>query len=114
MNEKESMPSVLLSGAILDAIVGRLVEAFHPERVILFGSRARGTAHRDSDVDLLVVMPFTGSRLRVAVEIRKVLRGLGIAKDIMVMTPEEFAVRKEIPGTLAYPASREGKVLHAA
>ena len=96
------------------AIVERIVERFHPERIILFGSRARGTARLDSDVDLLVVMPFTGSRLRLAVEIRKTLRGLGVAKDIVIMTPEEFAVRKEIPGTIAYPAAREGQVLHAA
>jgi len=95
-------------------MVERIVAAFHPEQIILFGSRARGTGHRDSDIDLLVVMPVAGSRLRLAVEIRKVLRGLGVAKDIVVMTPEEFTVRKEIPGTLAYPAAHEGKVLHAA
>jgi len=98
----------------LAAIVERIVERFHPERIILFGSRARGTARADSDVDLLVVMPFTGSRLKLVVEIRKTLRGLGIAKDIVIMTPEEFAVRKEIPGTVAYPAAREGRALHAA
>ena len=102
------------SDRTLAAIVERIVERFHPERIILFGSRARGTARPDSDVDLLVVMPFTGSRLRLAVEIRKTLRGLGVAKDIVIMTPEKFAVRKEIPGTIAYPAAREGQVLHAA
>lgn len=98
----------------LHAIVERIVEGFHPDRIILFGSRARGTAHPGSDVDLLVVMPFVGSRLRLAVEIRKALRGLGVAKDIVVMTPEEFVARRDIPGTLAYPAAREGQVLHAA
>jgi predicted nucleotidyltransferase len=102
------------SDRTLAAIVERIVEHFHPKRIILFGSRARGTAHPDSDVDLLVVMPFTGSRLKLAVEIRKTLRGLGVAKDIVVMKPEEFTVRKEIPGTIAYPAAHEGKVLHAA
>jgi len=100
--------------ATLNAIVERIVEGFHPDRIILFGSRARGTAHPGSDVDLLVVMPFVGSRLRLAVEIRKALRGLGVAKDIVVMTPEEFAARRDVPGTLAYPAAREGQVLHAA
>jgi len=48
------------------------------------------------------------------VEIRKTLRGLGLVKDIVIMTPEEVAVRKEIPGTVAYPAAREGRVLRAA
>jgi predicted nucleotidyltransferase len=102
------------SDRTLATIVERIVDRFHPERIILFGSRATGTGRADSDVDLLVVMPFTGSRLKLAVEIRKTLRGLGIAKDIVIMTPEEFAVRKEIPGTVAYPAAREGRVLHAA
>lgn len=101
------------SDRILATIVERVVDRFHPQKIILFGSRARGTAGPESDVDLLVVIPFTGSRLKLAVEIRKTLRGLGIAKDIVVMTPEEFAVRKEIPGTVAYPAAREGRVLHA-
>ena len=114
MAHRKASSSIDPNDTILAAIVERIVGRFHPEQIILFGSRARGTAHRESDVDLLVVMPFAGSRLKVAVEIRKALRGLGVAKDIVVMTPEEFAARKEIPGTLAYPAFHEGRILHAA
>jgi len=114
MTRRDASPSTDPEDTILAAIVERIVARFHPAQIILFGSRARGTAHRESDIDLLVVMPFSGSRLKVAVEIRKVLRGLGVAKDIVVMTPEEFAARKEIPGTLAYPAFHEGRILHAA
>jgi predicted nucleotidyltransferase len=95
-------------------MVQRIVDRFQPVRIVLFGSHARGDAGPDSDVDLLIVMPLLGSRLRTAVEIRKTLAGCGLAKDVVVMTPEEFARRKEIPGTLAYPAAREGVVLHAA
>ena len=53
----------------IEEMVRRIVERFHPEKIILFGSHARGTAGPDSDVDLLVVMPVQGSRRRKATEI---------------------------------------------
>ena len=94
-------------------MVKRIVERFNPDQVILFGSHARGTAGPDSDVDLLVVMPFAGSRREKAVEIGVALHGFGVSKDIVVTTPEDFAWRKEIPGTIERPAALEGKVLYA-
>lgn len=94
-------------------MVLRIVKQFHPDRVILFGSHARGSAGPDSDVDLLVVMPVTGSRWEKVVEIGVALHGFGVAKDIVVTTPEAFAWRKEIPGTIERPAALEGKVLYA-
>jgi predicted nucleotidyltransferase len=94
-------------------MVKRIVERFNPDQVILFGSHARGTAGPDSDVDLLVVMPFAGSRLEKAVEIGVALHGIGVPKDIVVTTPEDFEWRKEIPGTIERPAALEGKVLYA-
>jgi predicted nucleotidyltransferase len=95
------------------AIVRRLVRRFNPEKVILFGSHARGTARPDSDLDLLVVMAFRGAKRDRQIEIRRALREFRIAKDIIVTTPEDFAWRKEIPGTIERPAAREGKVLYA-
>ena len=92
----------------------RIVERFRPEKVIVFGSCARGTATADSDVDFLVVMPLRDSRLKTCVEIRKVLRGFGVPKDVMVLTPAEFERFKDLPGSLAYPAAHEGRVLYAA
>lgn len=94
-------------------MVQRIVERFAPERVILFGSHARGTARPDSDVDLLVVMPVTGSRRDKQVEVRLALHDFDLAKDVIVTTPEDFAWRKEIPGTVERPASREGRVVYA-
>lgn len=93
-------------------MVRRIVRRFHPDRVILFGSHARGNAGPDSDVDLLVVMPISGSRREKAIEIGVALHGFGVGKDIVVTTPEDFAWRKEIPGTIERPADREGKVLY--
>jgi predicted nucleotidyltransferase len=97
----------------IQQMVRRIVSRFHPEAIILFGSHARGEAGPDSDVDLLVVMPFLGSKLEKQLEIRLALRNIQVPKDIVVTTPEEFRWRKEIPGTIERPAAREGKVLYA-
>jgi len=99
--------------AQIQAMVDRIVMKFHPEQIILFGSHARGEATRDSDVDLLVVMPVAGSKRETMVEIGLVLHDFPFPKDIIVTTPAEFAWRKEIPGTIERPAAREGKVMYA-
>jgi predicted nucleotidyltransferase len=94
-------------------MVNRIVRRFHPERIILFGSRARGTAGPDSDVDLLVVMPVEGSKSKTQLEIRRALRGIRAPVDIAISTPEEFEWRREIVGTIEYPAVMEGRLLYA-
>ncbi len=97
----------------IQRMVRRIVRQFRPERVILFGSHARGEAGPDSDVDLLVVMPFKGLKHHKQVEIRVALHDIRIPKDIIITTPEDFAWRKDVVGTIEYPAVREGKVLYA-
>lgn len=98
---------------VIDRMVRRIVKRFDPDRIILFGSHARGTAGPDSDVDLLVVMPVSGSTRKKAVEIGVALHDINVPKDIIVTTPEEFEWRKEVVGTIERPAVREGKVLYA-
>lgn len=97
----------------INAMVRLIVARFHPEQVILFGSHARGDAGPDSDVDLLVVMPVKGSKRAKQVEIRLALHDIHLPKDIIVSTPEEFAWRRNVVGTIEEPAAREGKVLYA-
>ncbi len=94
-------------------MVRRIVTEFDPERVILFGSHARGQAGPDADVDLLVVMPVEGSKREKAVEIGVSLHNIDLPKDVIVVRPEEFAWRQDVPGTIEWPAAREGKVLYA-
>jgi predicted nucleotidyltransferase len=96
----------------LDEIVSRIVKRFHPERIILFGSHARGTAHTDSDVDLLIVMPVPNTRRRLATEIDLALVGIDIPTDVIVVTPEEVQRNKDRIGTIIRPVLREGKVLY--
>jgi len=93
-------------------MVDRIVRQFHPERVILFGSHARGEAGPDSDVDLLVVMPFRGLKHHKQVEIRMALQDTRLPVDIIVTSPEDFAWREKVVGTIEYPAVKEGIVLY--
>lgn len=98
---------------LIQTMVERIVARFKPEKVILFGSHAKGTAQPDSDVDLLIVMPVRGSRHKMAVKIGVALHDIEVAKDVIVVTPEEFEWRKDIVGTIEWPASREGQLLYA-
>ncbi|MGH7341886.1 MAG: nucleotidyltransferase domain-containing protein [Candidatus Rokuibacteriota bacterium] len=97
----------------IDEMVRRIVERFDPERIILFGSHARGSASPDSDVDLLIVMPVEGSKRAKQIEVRLALHDISFPKDVIVTTPEEFARRRDVPGTIEWPASREGRVVYA-
>ena len=99
--------------AAIAEMVRRIVARFDPEKIILFGSHARGETTRGSDVDLLVVMPVNGSRRQKMIEIGLELAGIGVAEDVFVTRPEDFEWRKEIAGTIERPAYREGKVLYA-
>ena len=96
----------------VDRMVKRLVRHFNPDQIILFGSHARGTARPDSDIDLLVVLPLSGSKRAKQVEMRVALHNIRVPKDIIVATPEEIMRRRNIVGTIIKPALQEGKVLY--
>ena len=98
--------------AAVTTIVDRLAAEFEPERIILFGSRARGDAKADSDVDLLVVMPNGTDRRQAAIAMDVSLADLTTFKDIVVTTPDEIARQRHIPGGVLREALREGIVVH--
>lgn len=102
----------MVAEQVLQEATRRLVETFKPTQIILFGSQARGTADERSDVDLLVVCSVNGKKRNLMVAMDRALKGLGIARDIIVLTPEEFDRDRHIPGTVARPAWLEGKVLY--
>ena len=84
----------------------RIVEEIHPQKIVLFGSYARGTAGPDSDIDLLIVLQTVVSKRKTAVEIYGLLAGMGIPKDVIVVTPEEVEKYRNVPGTIIHPALR--------
>ncbi len=102
----------MISDSDIRQAVDALVEKFRPERVILFGSHARATADARSDVDLLVVCPVRGSRRALQVAMDRTLRGCRFARDIVILTREEFERDRHIPGTVARPAWLEGRILY--
>ncbi len=105
----------LREDARLAEIVRRLVEAYQPERIYLFGSVARGKAGPDSDYDLLVVVPDEApperKRSRLAYE---ALWGTGVAADVLVCTHSYFEARRHLKASLPGTVLREGRLLHAA
>lgn len=96
----------------LKEAVRRIIDNFNPEKIILFGSYAYGQPTADSDMDLMVVMKTDEKPHKRAVPLRKALKAIGIPKDIIVKTPEEFNRFKDIIGTIIYPAAHKGKVLY--
>ena len=99
----------------LTEVICRLVAAYEPNRIYLFGSRARGEGGPDSDYDLLVLVPENAppERRRGALGYRA-LRGTGVAADVVVWTEEEFSRRLHIPASLPATVAREGRIVHAA
>jgi len=88
------------------------VERFSPDRVILFGSHARGEGSRESDLDLLVLFSQLEDPRGRAAEIYRLLSGTPIPKDILVSTTARFERYKNVPNTIYWPAAREGRVLY--
>ena len=99
----------------LDEIVERLRRAYEPERIYLFGSRARGDDGPDSDFDLLVVVPDDAPRERRGSRLAyQALRGTGVAADILVWTRAYFESRRHLKASLSSTVASEGRLLYAA
>ena len=98
---------------ILDEIVERLVAAYQPQRIYLFGSKARGDAGPDSDYDLMVIVnddaPLDHRRSQLAY---RALRGTATAADVLVWTRHAFDARLNLCSSLPYVIHSEGKLLY--
>jgi predicted nucleotidyltransferase len=98
---------------ILRSILRRVLSVTRPQKIILFGSAARGDAGPDSDIDLLVIGN-VAHRGRTAQRIYRRLIGVGAPVDIVVATPGDIERYKDSAGTIFRKALREGKVVYAA
>jgi len=104
-------PAPLVSREALEAFTERLVERFTPEKVILFGSLARGDARWDSDADILVVMPYEGRPLAKICEIREACQA-DFPLDLLVRRPEEIEMRYLGGDPVIREALDHGEFLH--
>jgi predicted nucleotidyltransferase len=99
---------------ILQNIIQRIVEVAHPDRIIMFGSAARGEMGPHSDIDLLVIQKGVRNPRDVAAKIYMQLYGVGKAVDIIVVSPEQVEKYRDSPYLVIYPATREGVVIYDA
>jgi predicted nucleotidyltransferase len=98
--------------ADIEAIARAIVERFHPQRVVLFGSYARGDARADSDVDLLVEMESGATPPERAMEVSRLFGRRRWSLDVVVYTPAEVERLRGVTGTLLSVVEAEGKVLY--
>lgn len=104
---------ILNSDAKLAEIVRRLVGAFSPERIYLFGSKARGDEGPDSDYDLMVVVPDNSPpEKRESQTAYRALRGTKTAADVLVWTKTMFDSRLHLIASLPAAIVSEGKLLY--
>jgi predicted nucleotidyltransferase len=95
----------------IQALVNRIVESFHPERIILFGSYAYGTPSPYSDVDLLVILPFEGKNFRQSMRIINTVNP-PFSADVLARRPDDTRWRYEQGDPLIREALDKGKVLY--
>lgn len=102
------------AGAALSFMVGRLRAALRPEAIFLFGSRAGGTGERpDSDFDLLLILPDDETGPPDYFAAYAPLAGCGLGVDVVPCRLADFAAERGQPGTLAFAADRDGRLVYA-
>jgi predicted nucleotidyltransferase len=97
----------------LPTIKRTIVRIADPERIVLFGSQARGEARSDSDIDLLVIVPEGRDVRDLSLAVRTALADVPIAKDVFITTPARVERYGDVIGSLVEPALREGTTIHA-
>lgn len=110
--KKNKRSERMLPEDLKNEIIDRVVEVAGPTRIILFGSHARGEGGVDSDVDLLILIRNAVPKRELSLRVYRALKGIGVAKDVVITTSEEFAAYKDVVGTLFYDAAREGQVIY--
>ncbi|MGD1276203.1 MAG: nucleotidyltransferase domain-containing protein [Tepidisphaeraceae bacterium] len=95
----------------IQALADEIAKRFNPEKIILFGSHAGGSAHEHSDVDLLIVMDYQGRMVDRAMDIWSAIRP-NFAVDLIVRRPDEVVRQYQQYDPLAREAMDKGKVLY--
>jgi predicted nucleotidyltransferase len=103
-----------LSSPVVEELVGRIVDAIHPERIILFGSAARGEMTADSDIDVLVVVPDGVHRRKAAGYLRHRMIGFCYPVDIQVATPSLLQRHRDTIGLIYRTVLSEGRDIYVS
>ncbi len=98
--------------SVVNEIMRRIVATVQPERILLFGSVARGQSNADSDLDMLVVVRGPAHRRALAQEIYKNLHGILTPVDIVVATEQDIQKHGQAIGSILRPALKEGQVIY--
>jgi len=102
----------MTQATLLEQVTRTIVERFHPKRIVLFGSHARGDAGTDSDLDVFIEMQTTRRPPERAIEVSAAFGLRPWPLDIVVYTPEEVQRLRGVSGTLLSVIEKEGKVLY--
>ncbi len=103
---------VEITDELIQEIKNRIVSGVHPKKIVIFGSYAYGVPTKDSDLDLLVILPTKEPMHKRALRIRKLLRDIKIPKDILVYTPQEVEKWKNASSAFITSILRKGKVIY--
>lgn len=107
-----TLTAIPVNDVLVQRVARTIVERFHPKRIIVFGSYARGQAGPHSDLDMLVEMESDKPFLQRTVEVNEVFGLRTWPMDLLVYTPAEFAASRKVFGSLPFIAETEGKVVY--
>ena len=114
MKNQKSNKSLHFEQSTLDLIILRIVEIAHPEKIIIFGSAARGSMGPHSDLDLLVIKSGDYHRGHLTEEIHMHLWGVKASVDLILVKPEDIEQYRNSPALIIAPALEEGRIVYAA
>ncbi|ODS33727.1 MAG: Nucleotidyltransferase domain protein [Candidatus Scalindua rubra] len=111
MNKRrfEELPRIEVTDKLLEGVVHKIVEHFHPLKIIFFGSYIWGKPGQDSDVDLLVIMESKERPASRASALRRICRPMFLPMDILVRTPQEIQKRLELNDLFIKTIMEKGK-----
>lgn len=110
MDVKPSLPTTVTQ--MVEQATQLLIEAAHPQKIVLFGLYARGDFVKDSDLDFLVILLSVQNRADEMVQLRRILRHLPMAIDIVVYSAADVEAQRHLRGTMLHHALREARLIH--